>query len=165
MSYKLTGATEDRRITYPSIAYPNYTPVPLPKTAWVDPNNLINIKYAPEPIKQEITPDKAARANGGKLRWSLLPLEVFAPVVEVLMFGAKKYAAWNFTNGKGLSWTEVGESMQRHINAWLSGEDKDPESGLSHLGHIGCNLMFLLYYRMYASKGYQDQDDRFKRND
>jgi hypothetical protein len=113
--------------------------------------------------KPAITQDTAARANAGKLRWSLLPLEVLAPVVEVLMFGAKKYAAWNFTNGKGLSWTEVGESTQRHLNAWLSGEDNDPESGLSHLGHIGCNLMFLLYYRMYASKGYGERDDRFKR--
>jgi hypothetical protein len=108
-------------------------------------------------------PGKAARFNSGKAKWSLLPLEVFEPVVQVLMFGAKKYAAWNFAEGNGLSWTEVGESTQRHLSEWMRGEDNDPESGLSHLGHIGCNLMFLLYYRMYAEKGYKVQEDRFMR--
>jgi hypothetical protein len=27
--------------------------------------------------------------------------------------------------------------------AWYSGEDFDPESGLSHLAHAACNLMML----------------------
>ena len=116
-----------------------------------------------EQIKNSMSLGLAARANADKPRWGLLALEVFEPVVQVLMFGAKKYAAWNFTNKEGLSWTETGESMQRHLSAWMRGEDLDPESGLPHLGHIGCNLMFLLYYRMYASKGYDKRDDRFKR--
>lgn len=124
------------------------------------------INLTPEQQKQlqdMMAAGKAARGNSGKPRWSLLALEVFEPVVRVLMFGAKKYAAWNFATGKGLSWTETGECMQRHLNAWMRGEDNDPESGESHLGHIGCNLMFLLYYRMYASKGYAERDDRNKR--
>lgn len=128
--------------------------------------NSPKINLTPEQekkVKEMMTAGQAARGNAGKPRWSLLALEVFEPVVRVLMFGAKKYAAWNFTNDKGLSWTETGECMQRHLNAWLRGEDNDPESGESHLGHIGCNLMFLLYYRMYAHKGYGERDDRNKR--
>lgn len=146
--------------------------LPNPKNAWADE---YPIKPLPDSPKVNLTPEQekkikemmaagdAARGNVGKPRWSLLALEVFEPVVRVLMFGAKKYAAWNFTSGKGLSWTETGECMQRHLNAWLRGEDNDPESGESHLGHIGCNLMFLLYYRMYAHKGYGERDDRNKR--
>lgn len=130
------------------------------------PRNAVKVNLSPEQdqqIEEMLAGGVAARGNSGKARWSLLPIEVLEPVVQVLMFGAKKYAAWNFTNKEGLSWTETGESMQRHLNAWLRGEDNDPESGLSHLGHIGCNLLFLLYYRMYASKGYEKRDDRFKR--
>lgn len=110
----------------------------------------------------ELPKTVAMRANSGKRRWSLLPLDILEPIVEVLEFGAKKYAAWNFAEGDGLSWTEVAESLQRHLNAWMAGEDNDPESGLSHLGHIGCNLFFLLYYRKYSSK-YSPRDDRKKR--
>ena len=130
----------------------------LPQTA--------KVVMAPEPKKQldeMMKKEQAVRANADKPKWSLLAIEVFEPVVQVLMFGAKKYAAWNFAAGQGLSWTETGESMQRHLNAWLHGEDFDPESGLPHLGHIGCNLMFLLYYRMYGAKGYDKRDDRNKR--
>lgn len=105
---------------------------------------------------------KALRANQGKRRLSLLPMDVLEPIVEVLEFGAQKYAAWNFAEGDGLSWTEVSESLQRHLNAWNQGEDLDPESGKPHLGHIGCNLFFLLYYMKYAER-YNVRDDRFKR--
>lgn len=104
----------------------------------------------------------ASRFNQGKRRWRLLPLEVFEPVVKVLEFGADKYSAWNFAEGDGLSWTEVLDSMKRHIMAWERGEELDPESGESHLGHIGCNLMFLLYYTQHLEV-YKSKDDRKKR--
>lgn len=132
---------------------------------WTGPSQP-KVNLTPEQeksIKEQLAQGQAARANADKPRWGLLALEVFEPVVRVLMFGASKYAAWNFTRGDGLSWTDTGESMQRHLNAWLAGEDTDKESGLSHLGHIGCNLMFLLYYKMYAHKGYAKRDDRNKR--
>lgn len=154
--------------TGPAIAPPFTSGLPYPDPCWAGlpkPSGpTINLTPEQEKkIKESLSAGQAARGNSGKPRWSLLALEVFEPVVRVLMFGAKKYAAWNFTSGKGLSWTETGECMQRHLNAWLRGEDNDPESGESHLGHIGCNLMFLLYYRMYASKGYAERDDRNKR--
>lgn len=31
----------------------------------------------------------------------------------------------------------------RHLAAWAAGEERDPESGLSHLGHALCNAVFL----------------------
>lgn len=144
-----------------------YTVTDTPSPVYF-PDTLSNVRLSEEqetllkePI-DKIQKGTASRFNQGKRRWNLLPLEVFEPVVKVLEFGANKYAAWNFAEGDGLSWTEVLDSMKRHIMAWERGEDLDPESGESHLGHIGCNLMFLLYYMQYIEQ-YSSKDDRKKR--
>jgi len=96
------------------------------------------------------------RKNSGKLKWSLVSWTALVPMVEVLMFGASKYSSHNWK--KGLKYTEISESLQRHLNAFMEGEDNDPESKLSHIGHILCNAMFLSY--MYIFR--KDLDDRYK---
>ena len=83
------------------------------------------------------------RENKNKLKWSLVSFSALKPMVEVLMFGANKYDAHNWK--KGLKWTEILESMQRHIISFMEGEDNDKESKLYHVGHILCNAMFLSY--------------------
>lgn len=35
-------------------------------------------------------------------------------------------------------------AAMRHFEAWRSGEKVDKESGLSHLAHCACNIMFLM---------------------
>jgi hypothetical protein len=55
--------------------------------------------------------------------------------------------------------TEVFESMQRHLIAFLRGEDIDPESGLPHTGHILCNAMFINYIWKYHGAKW---DNRYK---
>ena len=77
-------------------------------------------------------------------------------MVRVLMFGAEKYDDHNWK--KGLKYTEVCESMMRHIYAFLEGEDNDPESKLAHVGHILCNAMFLSFMFLFR----KDFDDRHK---
>ena len=94
------------------------------------------------------------RHNSGKLQWSLVSWKALAPMVQVLMFGAKKYSAWNWT--KGLKYTEICESLLRHTHAFMEGEDDDPESKLTHVGHILCNAMFLSYMSLFK----KDMDDR-----
>tara|TARA_R110000851_G_scaffold315229_3_gene477576 strand:- start:6268 stop:6417 length:150 start_codon:yes stop_codon:yes gene_type:complete len=44
------------------------------------------------------------------------------------------------------------------MNSYLEGEDIDPESGVSHIGHIMCNAMFLSYMSQFR----KDLDDRHK---
>ena len=94
------------------------------------------------------------RFNEGKPRWSLVPQSALIPMVRVLEFGATKYEPFNWT--KGLSITEICESLKRHLDAFMEGEDNDPESKLSHIGHIQCNALFLSW--MHENR--PDLDDR-----
>lgn len=81
--------------------------------------------------------------DNGKPRWDLLPLHIVAAVVEVLTHGASEYGDHN--------WLLVDKGKQRyyaafhrHLYAWYSGDRVDKKSGLPHLAHAICNLMFLM---------------------
>lgn len=80
--------------------------------------------------------------DGGKLEYGLLPPHALEETVKVLTFGAQKYERDN--------WQKVPDSkrryfdaLQRHVWAWKTGEQNDPESGIHHLAHAMCCLMFL----------------------
>jgi len=47
---------------------------------------------------------------------------------------------------RGMGWGRVFGAAMRHLWAWWAGEDKDPETGLSHLAHALCCVMFLATY-------------------
>jgi len=98
--------------------------------------------------------ERADRYNQGKMAWELIDFESLEPMVEVLMFGAEKYAPNNWKKGQPTS--ELLGSAMRHIVAYQAGEDIDPDSGKPHLGHIMCNMMFLVFNNRYR----QDLDDR-----
>ena len=84
------------------------------------------------------------KADSGKARWDLLPWGEVKEVVEVLTFGARKYDDnnWKKVTEK---FRYVGAAM-RHFTAYLMGEKKDPETGLSHLAHCVCCLLFLMWH-------------------
>ena len=86
-------------------------------------------------------PVSAERYNEGKPKFSFIDLTCLTECALVLEFGAKKYSrdGWR----KGFPQTEVIDSLLRHISAIQRGELIDPESGLSHSGHIQANAMFL----------------------
>lgn len=75
---------------------------------------------------------------------------------KVLSFGAKKYAAHNWRGG--MKWTRVVSAALRHLFAWLGGETYDKETGLNHLAHCMCCLMFLLEFEVT----HPELDDRYK---
>lgn len=77
-------------------------------------------------------------------------------MLDVLMFGAKKYAANNWK--KGYKLTQTADSLYRHVRALILGERVDPESGISHYGHVLCNLMFMSYWVDHVP----ECDDRVK---
>lgn len=101
---------------------------------------------------------EAIKHDDGKVDWSLVPFEALEGMANVLTFGAKKYAAWNWTDGGGFKWTRLLGSCLRHLFAFARGEDLDPESGISHISHAQCNLLFLAYY--IRNKEKFSKDDR-----
>lgn len=96
------------------------------------------------------------RFNSGKLRMSLVPASYSQYAAKVLEYGAIKYSPNNWRRGG--NWTEIYESLQRHIDSFREGEDFDPESGLPHLSHAAFNLMVLIEF---FDKGLGN-DDRFR---
>jgi hypothetical protein len=67
-------------------------------------------------------------------------------ICAVLEIGAKKYERNNWK--KGLAFEEIIDSALRHFAQIItagSAEDLDDESGLPHIDHIWCNLMFIGY--------------------
>lgn len=83
----------------------------------------------------------------GKPGLHLLPVECLEEIAKVLDFGSKKYDSWNWS--KGFRWSRLYGSTLRHLFAHMRGESKDPETGLSHLSHAGCNILFLIYHELY----------------
>jgi hypothetical protein len=101
----------------------------------------------------------ALKFDGDKLPLNLLSTEAMNQTAAVLAFGAQKYSQNNWR--KGFAWSRPLAAAMRHITAFNDGEDCDPESGLSHLAHAACCLMFLLEFQ----KTHPELDDRYKLND
>lgn len=89
---------------------------------------------------------------------SLISGMALTKVAEVMTFGKKKYSAHNWRGG--FAWSRPAAAALRHIFSWLNGEDKDPETGLSHLAHACCCLFFLLEFETTRP----DLDDRYKQD-
>ncbi len=100
-----------------------------------------------------------ARANRGKVLLHLVPMHLLYGCAHVLTAGLIKYAPWNWA--KGGPWSSAFDSLMRHlIKWWFFDEELDDESGLHHLDHAMCNLLFLIHYR----DAYKAGDDRPKNN-
>lgn len=82
--------------------------------------------------------------DAGKVPYELLAPEMLDGVAQVLRFGAEKYEPRNWE--KGMAWGRVFGATMRHLWAWWRGEAEDPETGMSHLWHAGCCIMFLIAY-------------------
>ena len=80
-----------------------------------------------------------------KARWSLLPYRELTEVVCVLTLGSKKYADENWKKVQPQPDRYFSAAM-RHLTAWWGGEKKDPETGKSHLAHVVCCLLFLMWF-------------------
>lgn len=82
------------------------------------------------------------KSDAGKLRLTLVPLEIIRNIASIREFGVKKY-------GKKESWKSVEveryrDAMFRHMLLYLEDpKGLDDESGLPHLWHLACNVAFL----------------------
>jgi len=109
--------------------------------------------------RERIIATSGHKDDAGKPRLALYSPIAFYKIGQVLEFGATKYTPYNWR--KGMSWIRVASAGLRHFFSWLGGEDKDPETGFSHLAHLGCCVMFLLDYEETR----KEFDDRYQRDD
>lgn len=79
----------------------------------------------------------------GKTEFHLMPVQSLETINKVLMYGAQKYGAENWRNVDNHEPRYYNAAM-RHMQAWLNNEVIDPESGLPHLAHAICSLIFLI---------------------
>ena len=80
----------------------------------------------------------------GKPMWDLLPWTSVKQIVDVMTFGANKYGS-NTWQGINDGKNRYFAALMRHLIAWRRGERIDPESGIHHLAHAGCCLLFMMW--------------------
>ena len=95
--------------------------------------------------------EQGVKYDSGKAQWSLMQWKALSQVVDVLTYGAKKYSPDN--------WKKVPNARQRYIDAgfrhfaaYAGGEKNDSETGLSHLAHAMCCMLFLLSFDLGEDK-------------
>lgn len=113
----------------------SFDPISKDYSKWVAIDVFKNIENKSTGVKYD----------NGKPQWSLLPFKALKEVVEVLTYGAKKYAPDN--------WKKVPDARRRyidagfrHFTAYASGETHDPETGKHHLAHAICCLLYLVAF-------------------
>jgi len=79
-------------------------------------------------------------------------------LAEVGGYGGRKYEPHNYL--RGYAWSLSLDALFRHILAFESGEDLDPESGLPHVTHAAWHCLALTSF-MVRNIG---TDDRFRQN-
>ncbi|HLZ24542.1 MAG TPA: dATP/dGTP diphosphohydrolase domain-containing protein [Ktedonobacterales bacterium] len=90
-------------------------------------------------------PTEAMKHDAGKVPLHLLDPLFLEATAKVLAFGEQKYAAWNWALGT-FKWSRLFSACLRHLWAFWRGEELDEESGMPHLWHAACCLMFMIRY-------------------
>jgi hypothetical protein len=96
-------------------------------------------------VDESLSASLGLKFDSDKPDWSLLPLHLLRGIVRVLGYGAKKYARNNWQHVPDAK-NRYTAALLRHLAAWQGGERVDPETQLSHLHHIGCCLLFLIWF-------------------
>ena len=96
----------------------------------------------PPPLEVPPSPEGTKELKG-KLPWELLPWWAVEEVMRVIDYGAKKYSPDNWRKVTPLRPIYLAAAM-RHIVSFAKGQEEDPESGLHHLAHAACCLLFIL---------------------
>lgn len=103
-------------------------------------DGVFAIPITPQPVAASADPK--GEAGKAKSQLQLIPPSLNRETAKALSCGAAKYGPWNWRQNKVELMTYLG-AMRRHIDAVMSGEDLDPESGAHHLGHVaaGCAIV------------------------
>lgn len=99
--------------------------------------------------------NQEVKQDGGKIRPTLVPIELIKAVAQVREYGCMKY-------GDPENWRQVEperyrDAMMRHMLHYIDNPiGVDLESRLPHLWHLACNVAFLISLE-YRDLGYFDE--------
>jgi hypothetical protein len=115
------------------------------------------------------------KLDTGKPRWDLYPFDAAEEVTRVLTWAIDKKArgesAYPVRNWEqGMDWGRCFRAAISHLWKWwfakLRGDSgTDEESGLSHLAHAGCCVMFLLSYELRNMVAWDDRPKMAVKNE
>ena len=92
-----------------------------------------------------------------KPRIDLIPPQAIIDIAEVLTYGAGKYDSHNWRDNGGLDYSRLYAAAQRHLLSFWDGQSLDKETGMSHLAHAACCIVFLMSYETEDN----GKDDRY----
>ena len=124
------------------------------------PGNAPGVFVKPDPRVVSALRNLALFQEGGDVHCIHQAIEDldsdWAECARVFDYGKRKYAEWNWA--KGMSWSVPIACAARHLYYGMIPDygARDPESGLTHRGHVICNLVMLLTY----SSTFLEGDDR-----
>lgn len=96
------------------------------------------------------TMSEPKKEREGKVEPTLVEPEFIRAIARVRMYGNSKYP--DKDNWRGNPVEFYREAAYRHWLQYLDGEYYDFESGLPHLAHCACNVMFIHWMEERARK-------------
>jgi hypothetical protein len=94
---------------------------------------------------------EGTKHDAGKPIFGAIPPFAELEVAKVMEFGCQKYSRGNWAVVDNLQERYMDAAL-RHLNAVRRGERLDDESGLSHLAHAACCVLFMLDDEMRGGK-------------
>lgn len=129
-------------------------------TQWEKDLGLAEVRTREQMLEEVRVTSQTGGQKGQKLaRLGSLDPKALMEVAKVAGFGEQKYSRLNYL--KGYDWSLSYDACQRHLHAYWSGEDLDPESGLPHLAHAAWHCLAQLAFMIHGL----GTDDRYVRPD
>ena len=88
------------------------------------------------------TNPKDSVGSGKWRQFGTMPMRVLWEVAVAMMEGGLKYGRHNYREA-GVRATVYTDAAIGHVTQWIEGEDKDPDTGLSHITKAIASLMVL----------------------
>lgn len=86
--------------------------------------------------------DQTAKADAGKIRPTLVPVEVIEDIAVVREYGNAKYG--DPDNWKTVEVERYRDALYRHLLEYIKDpKSKDAESGIEHYKHMATNIAFI----------------------
>jgi len=111
-------------------------------------------------VEKRLKVQKGTKFDVDKNRMDLIPAEGEYGAGEAFTYGVKKYGDNNWR--EGIQYSRLIGAIQRHLNAFKGGEDRDKESNLYHVDSVAATAMML---STFLREGRVDLDNRYKKNE